>query len=116
MSERLAVQRWRPIEPRPVLQALSLVWAAAGGAIAAGGFSDVTADARPLLFVISVLGPCAALAAASAFAIGRDRLAGLCLIAKAIVTPTYAAAALNLVPLVAGLAWLVRSVRSQRTR
>jgi hypothetical protein len=82
--------------------AVCLAWAALGGSVAAVGFGTVNADARLLVLSATVVGVAAAVAAAGFLARGRPRPVGLCLVVS-VVTPTWAAAAVNLLPLAAGI-------------
>ena len=80
----------------------SLVWAAAGAAIALPSVGSADGDARLIVGLASTLGPLAAVAAASLILRGHDRAAGACLLVS-VLTPTYFAYVLNLPALVVGL-------------
>lgn len=84
------------------LAAVCAVWATLGMAIASMGLGAVNSDARLLVFAATVIGVGSALVAAVLLLWGHVRWAGLCLLIS-VVTPTWFAAALNLVPLVMGL-------------
>jgi len=75
------------------------------------GLPATTVDGRPLVLAATIVGTAAGLAAAWLVTRGRTRLAGLLLV-LAIVTPTFAAAALNLVALALGIVLIVDSFRS----
>lgn len=79
-----------------------VLWAFAGLFIASAGVASVNDDARLLVFGATVVGVGAALLAANLLVRDRPRWAGLCLVVS-VVTPTWSAAVLNLVPLIAGL-------------
>lgn len=85
---------------------LCLVWGLVGGAVALYGFGSTNADARLLVVAATLAGVGCAVAAALLLSRGRSRAAGLSLMASAVI-PTWGAAALNLIPLVAGLALLL---------
>lgn len=89
-----------------------LAWAAIGAIVAFGSLGSVNDDARVLVVVASVVGPLLAVGSARQFSLRRDRLAGALLVVSAVVTPTYFAYALNLVPLGAGL-YLVVAPRAR---
>lgn len=81
------------------------VWAVVGLLIASAGFGTINEDARLLVLGAAVVGVGAALLAALLLLRERPRWAGVCLVAS-VVTPTWYAAIINLVPLVVGLALL----------
>jgi len=94
---------------------LVAAWSAAAAtvsmtAVALLGLPGTTVDARPLVLAATIVGTAAGLAAAWLVTRGRTRLAGLLLV-LAIVTPTFAAAALNLVALALGIVLIVDSFR-----
>lgn len=74
--------------------------------IALLGLPTVNDDARSLVIGATVVGGAAGLASAFLVRHGPTRLAGVLVIVSA-VTPTYAAAVLNLIPIVLGLALLL---------
>ena len=78
------------------------VWALVGLLIASAGFGTVNDDARLLVLGATAVGVGAALLAARLLLRGRPRWAGLCLVVS-VVTPTWFAAAINLIPLLTGL-------------
>lgn len=78
------------------------IWAILALAIASMGFGSVNSDARLLVFAATAVGVGSAVLAARLLLRGRSRWAGLCLVIS-VVTPTWYAAVLNLVPLTAGL-------------
>jgi hypothetical protein len=78
------------------------VWAVVGLLIASAGSGTVNDDARLLVFGATAVGVGAALLAAWLVLDGRPRWTGLCLVVS-VVTPTWYAVIINLVPLVAGL-------------
>jgi hypothetical protein len=80
-------------------------------AIALLGLAGTTADGRPLVLAATVVGAAAGVGAAWLITIGRIRVAGLLLV-LAIVTPTFAAAAINVVALALGIVLLVDSFRT----
>lgn len=84
------------------LAAASAIWAAIGLSIALAGFGSVNEDARLLVFSATVVGVGSAVLASGLLLRGRRRWAGVCLIVS-VITPTWFAAWLNLVPLIAGL-------------
>lgn len=84
----------------------SVLWAAAGAAIAVASMSNVNDDAKVLVGVASVVFPLCAVGAAVALERRRDRLAGALLVVSA-ATPTYFAYPLNLVALVVGAVLLI---------
>jgi hypothetical protein len=79
-----------------------LMWAAVGLAIASMGIGTVNRDARLLVFAATAVGVGSAVFAARLLLRGRSRWAGLCLVVS-IITPTWFAAVLNLIPLTVGL-------------
>lgn len=87
---------------RTLLPAVALAWGAIGVLIALG------AGGVPLPWMVAAIaGPALALLAARAARRDRVRLFGLLLTLSAVVTPTYFAAFLALVPLTIGLTNLV---------
>lgn len=97
------------------LAAGCVLWAALGLAIALAGFVAVNDDARVLVLTATTLGVGAAASAARLILLDRYRWAGLCLVVS-VVTPTWGAAAVNLVPLVAGLVLISGWVSPQNRR
>ncbi len=81
------------------------VWGVVGLLIASAGFGTVNDDARLLVLGATTVGVGAAFLAARLILRDHPRWAGLCLVVS-IVIPTWYAAALNVVPLVAGLVLL----------
>lgn len=84
-----------------------MIWAVGGGAIALTALFTVIGDAPVILYIASVAFPLAAVGAAVAVRSGRDRVAGLLLLAS-VATPTYFAYIVNVPALIAGivlLAW-----------
>lgn len=81
---------------------VALGWTIVGGAIALVGLRDVDDGARLLVVGATVTGPLLAVGAAVLLARQRRRGAGGLLVLSSLVTPTYAAWVLNLVPLVVG--------------
>ncbi len=98
-------------------------WALVGLLLAVSGLDNVNADARVLVLSATALGVGAALLAAWLWSRDRPRWAGLCLVVS-VITPTWFAAALNLVPFAMGLALVTgryqprhrTTVRSGRAR
>lgn len=88
---------------RRMVVLVALGWAAVGLAIAMMGLRSVNGDAVVLVVVASVLGPAAAVAGAWCVGAGRDRWAGALLLLS-VVTPTYFAFAVNVIPLGLGVA------------
>ncbi len=79
---------------------LTLVWLVAGTTIAVAALGDVNHDALPIVLIATGLGVLSAAGAAWGVHQGRCGLAcGLLLVS--VVVPTYAAWALNLLPIVA---------------
>jgi hypothetical protein len=79
-------------------------------AIAIAGLSQVTADGKPFVVGATVIATAAGLGAARLVANGRSRTGGLMLLVV-LVMPTYAAAALNLLPALVGVVLVVDSLR-----
>jgi hypothetical protein len=79
--------------------------------IALLGLSTTNADARPIVLAATVVGTAAGLAGAWLLTTGRIRIAGLLLVLS-IVTPTFAAAVVNLVPFLLGIVLLIDSFRA----
>jgi hypothetical protein len=100
-SRLSAVVPFCAMNRRQVLMAGSLAWAGIALAIALA-IGDANDDARLLVAVASILGPAAAVGAATLINVGHDRWAGALLLVS-VATPTYAAAALNIPALVIGL-------------
>lgn len=104
---------------RRARQVAVLAWATLGAAIAWSSIGDVNADARVFVGTASAVGPALAVVAAVALG-GRShaRVAGLLLVASAVVTPTYFAWPLSLAALVAGIALALtqRNWSSHRSR
>lgn len=90
---------------RRVLEIGSLVWAAAGAAVALSALSDVNDDAMALVTLASIVFPLCALGGAIALRLNNDRTAGLLLLLS-VATPTYFALPLNVPALVIGIALL----------
>lgn len=99
---------------RQRLAVACVLWAVVGLFIALAGLASVNNDARLLVLGATAVGVGAALVAANLLVRERPRWAGLCL-AVSVVIPTWSAAVLNLVPLVAGLILLGGGLPS-RTR
>ncbi len=79
---------------------LTLVWLVAGTAVSVAALGRVNHDALPIVLVATGLGVLSAAGAAWGIYQGHRRLAcGLLLVS--VVVPTYAAWALNLLPIVA---------------
>lgn len=79
--------------------AAAVLWGVLGAGVALYALSDVNADVRILLGVLSVVLPGASIAAA--LAIHRDQpTLAVVLLLISVATPTYFAWALNLIPLV----------------
>jgi hypothetical protein len=91
---------------RGVTAVFCAVWAVAGSVLVGAGFTSVNSDARVLVVAAGLVGVGAAALAAWMAGRGSSRLAGALLVVS-IVTPTWAAAIVNVVPLVVGLALLL---------
>ena len=94
-----------------VVAAIAAIATLAMTSIAVAGLPSTTTDGRPLVLAATVVGTAAGLGAAWLITIGRTRPAGLLLV-LAIVTPTFAAAAVNLIALTLGIVLLVDSFRA----
>lgn len=99
---------------RVKLWGIPAIWALTGAAVALFTFGDVNEDARLFVAGATVLGVGAALLSAWSAARSRHRLAGALLIGSAVVTPTYFAWPLNVVPLVAGVVIVRGNQRARR--
>jgi hypothetical protein len=86
---------------RELLSVGAATWAVVGGCIAASGLRQVNADARYLVAIACVVGPVSAILAGLALRGHHDRGAGWFFLVS-VVTPTFAAAALNIPALVGG--------------
>ena len=84
----------------------SCLWAVTGATVALSALGNVNDDARAVVTLASIAFPLCALAAAVLLDRRHDRLAGLLLLIS-VATPTYFAYAVNLPPLVVGVALLV---------
>lgn len=84
------------------IAAASAAWAGAGFLLAVAGLGTVNDDARTLVISATVLGVGCALAASALLVTERHRWAGACLVVSAVI-PTWFAAWLNVLPLVAGI-------------
>jgi hypothetical protein len=91
---------------RRALQVGALVWAAVGYVIALTALRRVNDDAVVLVAATSAAFPLAPGAASLALGRGRDRLAGVLLVASA-ATPTYFAWVLNIPALAIGFALMM---------
>jgi hypothetical protein len=91
---------------RRALQVGALVWAAVGYVIALPALRRVNDDAVVLVAAASAAFPLAAGAASLALGHGRDRFAGVLLVASA-ATPTYFAWVLNIPALAIGFALMM---------
>lgn len=91
---------------RQVIRVGAVAWAAAGWALALLSRGSVNQDAWAIVGTAALLGPLAALLAASAVARHQDRLAGLLLLVS-VATPTYFAWVLNVPALLVGLGLVV---------
>jgi peptidoglycan/LPS O-acetylase OafA/YrhL len=90
------------MDRRRVAVLASAAWSVVGAVIAFASLPQTNTDARVFVGVASVLGPVAGFVAAVALVHRRQRVAGALLVVSAIVTPTYFAYALNVVPLLGG--------------
>lgn len=98
-----------------IIASAALSWALVGASIAVMALSEVSADARLLVGMASVVGPAAALLASVAAIRSRRVLPSVLLVVSSIITPTYFAWTLNLAALVGGLVLLApMSVDDQR--
>lgn len=97
---------------RPTLAGLAGVWAFAGAAIALPALPMVNPDVRPLTIALSLLLPVAAAVAAWLIVTGRHVVPAV-LLALSVATPTYFAAALNLIPLALAAVLVVQAFRSR---
>lgn len=97
--------REKAVNRRRIIEMGSLGWAIVGAAVAFAALPDANDDARLLIGVASIAFPLCAVAAAPVLRRGRDRAAGLLLLASA-ATPTYFAYVINVPALVVGLALL----------
>ena len=86
-----------------VLVICCLAWAAIGMAVAALGLGAVNDDARLLVYSATAIGVGSAIVAARLAAHDQVRWCGVALVIS-VVIPTWFAAYLNIVPLVAGIA------------
>ena len=91
---------------RQVIRVGAIAWAAAGSAAALLSLGSVNQDAWVIVGIAGLLGPLAALLAATAVARRQDRLAGLLLLIS-VATPTYFAWVLNVPALLVGLGLVV---------
>ena len=91
---------------RQVVIVGSCLWAVTGALVALAALPNVNDDARVAVALASVALPLCALGAAVALGRHRDRFAGLLLLLS-VATPTYFAYALNVVPLIVGLALML---------
>ena len=91
---------------RQVVVVGSCLWAVMGASVALAALPNVNEDARVAVALASVAFPLCALGAAVALGRHRDRFAGLLLLLS-VATPTYFAYALNVVPLIVGLALML---------
>jgi Kef-type K+ transport system membrane component KefB len=85
---------------------IAIVWAVLGFVLAMSALGSVNPDARVVALVLSIVGPLAALVAAVAIRLGR-RFTGAIGLLLSVVTPTYFAWAVNLVPIVLAVALLL---------
>lgn len=87
---------------------------ALGAAIAWSAIDDVNDDAKAFVAAASILGPLSAAVAAAVWSRTPSWVAGILLVASAVVTPTYFAWPFNAAVLIAGVALIVlRPHRSQ---
>jgi hypothetical protein len=105
-TAELALRSVEFVTRRQVLVVGSCLWAVMGASVALAALPNVNEDARLVVALASVAFPLCALGAAAALGRQRDRLAGLLLLLS-VATPTYFAYALNVVPLIVGVALLV---------
>jgi hypothetical protein len=111
-AEGRAVGTGSPQRRRAVAAAVVLAATLAMTAIAVGGLATVTVDGRPIVVTATSIGLASGLGGAWFLVRGRIRLAGSLLVLS-IVTPTYMAALINLVPLALGIVLLVDSFRAE---
>lgn len=86
-----------------MVQAGTLVWIVAGGAVALGSLGDVNDDAQLLVGIASVVGPLLGVGATVQLGRHADRSAGVLLVLSALLTPTYFAYVINIPALVVGV-------------
>jgi hypothetical protein len=94
---------------------VALGWALVALAVVVAAYPDVNQDARGVVVAATVVAVGAAIGASIALAYGRVALGGLGLLASA-AAPTFGAAALNLIPVLCGLALLISTKGSGRVR
>ena len=84
----------------------SCLWAVMGATVGFSSLANVNGDARALITLACIAFPLCALGGAVSLDRRHDRLAGLLLLIS-VATPTHFAYAVNLLPLVVGVALLV---------
>lgn len=94
---------------------IGISWAAVALVISISAFPEVNSDARGIVVAATALSVVAAVTASVALSHGRLVLGGVGL-AVSSVAPTFAAAALNLVPLGFGVVLVVTAAKARRTR
>jgi hypothetical protein len=95
---------------------LAMVWAGFVLGAVLLSRSEVNPDSRLLVAMAAAAAITACVVALIALALRRSGLAGGALVVAALVAPTFAAAALNLVPLVTGALLFLRRRRTVQAR
>lgn len=97
-------------------QGLAAIWAGFVIGIVVWVHGDVTGSGSILVASAAVVAVLASLYAVVALADGHRRAAGVALVVAAIAAPTFAAEALNLLPLLVGLVLLTRAGHREQAR
>ena len=100
--------------PHRITAIVAFAATAAMGLIAVAGFSQVTADGRPIVAAATAVGVAAGTAAGVLLLRGGERVPAVLLLVS-VITPTFFAAVVNLIPLVLGIALLAASFRTSRS-